>query len=204
MHMIELSLPFNGSASGRGWKCFGGGAKTFWGEKTFWGAKTWENWRKHLSMCDHLPSLYSNLSFCATHIWDENQWAFTLVNDFDRRMIFINQWNIHSWQLCWSHVNLVNVLDRVVLHETCECRSEISPPRVINNGVSGSRWPVVGRWGRPGWSQLGKPPTSPLSSGSNPLFLLFNLTSSFRIAKLIITWETCQKLYIRYQKYSFR
>ena len=38
-------------------------------------------------------------------------------------------------------------LNRIVLHETCECRSEISPQRVINNGVSGSRWPVVGRWG---------------------------------------------------------
>ena len=31
----------------------------------------------------------------------------------------------------------------IVLQETCERRSEISPQRVINNGVSESRWPLL-------------------------------------------------------------
>ena len=31
----------------------------------------------------------------------------------------------------------------IVLQETCERKSEISPQRVINNGVSESRWPLL-------------------------------------------------------------
>ena len=72
-----------------------------------------------------------------------------MVNDYDRRrfswMIFIYR-SVKSERIQLTTMLIAckfGELDRIVLHETCECRSEISPQRVINNGVSESRWPLL-------------------------------------------------------------